>query len=177
MLGFYFQLPAVGNIGLFIIGCIVFGWLYWYYKKQRSTTLTIYLKDDEVWVKYDRATAGDGPERVEAPLADFETITADVQSGDVTLARHQLLWIPLPKDVVRIAAGRVDFKKKGEDKPTFWIVSAANPYGITEWLTSVRKLTLKIAEEKKKVKAREEQIAVTKDAILRAAKELQTTTA
>lgn len=169
------KIPLVTSLGLFAISLGLLLWIWWWYVKQVSTTLTIY-KDagDKIMLLYDRAQASaDSREQVHDPITEFPTLTADVSGLDVTFARSMFYRLPLPKWVVNLSAGRINFTRAGTDDPTFWLAFVANPYGIIKWLTEVRKTAAKVEATVEERKAEEREVEIVARGVTEALNKLR----
>lgn len=153
IIGWYFGAPWQTLTIVALICLITLVTMAWYYKKQRATSTTIFLKKGVVYVKYERAKAGEGAETVESTLSEYATIASDTGPINTHLARAKFFFIPLPSWVKLFSIGDIGFQKSGSDKKIFTAEHIANPKDVAKWLTDVRKAA---EEESKKAKEREE---------------------
>lgn len=154
IVGWYFGAPWQTLAIVALVCLIILVTMVWYYKKQRATSTTIFLKKGVVYVRYERAQAGEGVENVENPLSEYATIASDTGPIHTHLARAKFFFIPLPTWVKLFSIGDIGFQKGGSDKKIFTSEHIANPKDVAKWLTDVRKAA---EEDAQKVKERKEE--------------------
>lgn len=176
IVSWYFDTPWQILAVIAFVCLIIVATMGWHYKRQRATSTTIFIKNGVVYVKYERAQAGEGAESVESLLSEFATIASDTDAINTHLARARFFFIPLYGWVKKFAIGNIGFRKGGSDKDVFKAEHIANPKDVAEWLTNVREAAEKEAkkvkelkEEEKRKKERSELVADLATAIRNAA--------